>query len=138
MRLAHVGRPGGEIPAVWEGAVWRDASSVAQAFDGQVLAAGLTDIRSAVVTGTLPLIESPTRFGPRCRASARVIRDQQSLGLRLWVNGELRQDGTTQDMIFPVDYLVWCRSQCRTCRAGDVVEVEIDGLGRQRQVFEAA
>lgn len=83
------------------------------------------------------------------------------LGLRTWVNGELRQDSTTADMVFGVDYLVHHLSQYLTLEPGDViltgtpqgvalsgrfpylvpgdvVEVEIDGLGRQRQVFAGA
>jgi 2-keto-4-pentenoate hydratase/2-oxohepta-3-ene-1,7-dioic acid hydratase in catechol pathway len=90
------------------------------------------------------------------------VSDPQDLGLRLWVNGELRQDGSTKDMIFGVDYLVWYLSKFMTLypgdvintgtpagvamgrpgqpylRPGDVVELEIDGLGRQRQTFREA
>jgi 2-keto-4-pentenoate hydratase/2-oxohepta-3-ene-1,7-dioic acid hydratase in catechol pathway len=100
-------------------------------------------------------------FGPWI-ASADEISDPQQLGLRLWVNGEQRQNGTTGDMIFGVQHLVWYLSQFMVLRpgdvintgtpagvamgmpgqpflrAGDVVELEIDGLGRQRQVFEQA
>jgi 2-keto-4-pentenoate hydratase/2-oxohepta-3-ene-1,7-dioic acid hydratase in catechol pathway len=79
-----------------------------------------------------------------------------NLGLRSWVNGEVRQDSTTADMIFDVGYLVWHLSQYMVLdagdllntgtpqgvalsgrfpylKAGDVMELEIDGLGRQRQ-----
>jgi 2-keto-4-pentenoate hydratase/2-oxohepta-3-ene-1,7-dioic acid hydratase in catechol pathway len=94
--------------------------------------------------------------------TADEVQDPQALGLRLWVNGDLRQDGNTKDMIFGVDHLVWYLSQFMVLRpgdvintgtpagvalgradtpflrAGDVVEVEIDGLGRQRQVFGQA
>jgi 2-keto-4-pentenoate hydratase/2-oxohepta-3-ene-1,7-dioic acid hydratase in catechol pathway len=90
------------------------------------------------------------------------ITDPQTLGMRLWVNGIQRQDSNTSNMIFRVDHLVWYLSQFLVLRpgdiintgtphgvalgladhpylrAGDVVEVEIDGLGRQRQVFGAA
>jgi 2-keto-4-pentenoate hydratase/2-oxohepta-3-ene-1,7-dioic acid hydratase in catechol pathway len=90
------------------------------------------------------------------------VLDPQGLGLHVRVNGEVRQDGTTKDMIFGVDHLVWYVSQFMVLqpgdvintgtpagvamgrpgqpylRAGDVVEVEIDGLGHQRQTFEAA
>jgi 2-keto-4-pentenoate hydratase/2-oxohepta-3-ene-1,7-dioic acid hydratase in catechol pathway len=78
--------------------------------------------------------------------------------LRSWVNGEPRQDSTTADLIFDVDYIVWYLSQFLTLepgdlimsgtpagvalsgrfpylKAGDICEVEIDGLGRQRQLF---
>ncbi|MEU7826126.1 fumarylacetoacetate hydrolase family protein [Catellatospora sp. NPDC049133] len=89
------------------------------------------------------------------------IADVQGLGLRSWVNGEVRQDSNTKDMIFDVAYLVWHLSQYTVLdpgdvvntgtpqgvalsgrfpylAAGDVVEVEIDGLGRQRAVMGQA
>ena len=78
-----------------------------------------------------------------------------ALGLRSWVNGEPRQDSATTDMIFGVAELVYRLSQFTVLdpgdvintgtpegvalstrfpylTAGDVVEVEIDRLGRQR------
>lgn len=82
--------------------------------------------------------------------------DASSLGLRLWVNGTLMQDGNTADLVFSVEHVVWYLSQFMVLepgdlvntgtpagvalgrvdhpylRAGDVVEVEIEGLGRQR------
>jgi 2-keto-4-pentenoate hydratase/2-oxohepta-3-ene-1,7-dioic acid hydratase in catechol pathway len=86
--------------------------------------------------------------------------DAQQLRLRSWVNGEPRQDSSTSDMIFDVRTLVHHLSQYVTLepgdliltgtpqgvalsgrfpylKAGDVVEVEIDGLGRQKQEFVA-
>ncbi|RIQ30978.1 fumarylacetoacetate hydrolase family protein [Jiangella rhizosphaerae] len=90
------------------------------------------------------------------------VDDPGKLGLRLWVNGEQRQDGTTADLIFGIGHVVWYLSQFMVLepgdlvntgtpagvamgmpgqpylRAGDVVELEIDGLGRQRQVFADA
>ncbi|WP_327655498.1 fumarylacetoacetate hydrolase family protein [Streptomyces sp. NBC_00483] len=95
--------------------------------------------------------------------TADEVPDPQALGLRLWVNGELKQDGTTADQIFPVAEVVRYVSQFMTLypgdvintgtpagvamgqpepkpylRAGDVVELEIDGLGRQRQELKGA
>jgi len=90
------------------------------------------------------------------------VADPQRLGLRLWVNGIERQNGTTADMMFPVLEVVRYLSQFMVLnpgdlvntgtpagvalgrpgtpylRAGDVVELEIDGLGRQRQVMGQA
>ncbi|WP_433464236.1 fumarylacetoacetate hydrolase family protein [Spirillospora sp. CA-128828] len=90
--------------------------------------------------------------------TADEIPDPQDLALRLWVNGELRQDGTTKNMIFGVDHVIWYLSQFMVLdpgdvintgtpagvalgrpgepylRPGDIVEAEIEGLGRQRQV----
>ncbi len=89
--------------------------------------------------------------------TADEIADPHDLTLRTWVNGELRQDGSTKDMIFGVYHLVWYVSRFMVLdpgdviltgtpagvamgrpgtpflRAGDVMELEIDGLGRQRQ-----
>ncbi|GAA4441607.1 fumarylacetoacetate hydrolase family protein [Actinokineospora soli] len=90
--------------------------------------------------------------------TADEVPDPQALGLRLWVNGVQRQDGTTKNMIFGVAGIVHYLSRFMVLepgdvintgtpagvalghpdpkpylRAGDVVEVEIDGLGRQRQ-----
>ncbi|WP_405742232.1 fumarylacetoacetate hydrolase family protein [Streptomyces sp. NBC_01525] len=95
--------------------------------------------------------------------TADEVPDPQSLGLRLWVNGELKQRGTTAEQIFPVAEVVRYVSQFMTLypgdvintgtpagvamgqpepkpylRAGDVVELEIDGLGRQRQQLKDA
>ncbi|GAB1818773.1 fumarylacetoacetate hydrolase family protein [Herbidospora sp. RD11066] len=85
------------------------------------------------------------------------VGDPQDLGLRLWVNGEPRQNGGTKNQIFGVHHVIWYLSRFMVLepgdvvntgtpagvalgrgpqaylRAGDVVEVEIDGLGRQRQ-----
>jgi 2,4-didehydro-3-deoxy-L-rhamnonate hydrolase len=86
------------------------------------------------------------------------VPDPQALGLRSWVNDEPRQDSGTADMIFPVDRLVWDLSQYMVLDPGDVVltgtpegvalsgrfpylvpgdvmRLEIDGLGGQRQVL---
>ncbi|KOV58010.1 2-hydroxyhepta-2,4-diene-1,7-dioate isomerase [Streptomyces sp. NRRL WC-3618] len=95
--------------------------------------------------------------------TADEVPDPQALGLRLWVNGERKQNGTTAEQIFGVAEVVRYVSQFMTLypgdiintgtpagvalgepepkpflRAGDVVELEIEGLGRQRQVFKDA
>jgi 2-keto-4-pentenoate hydratase/2-oxohepta-3-ene-1,7-dioic acid hydratase in catechol pathway len=41
--------------------------------------------------------------------------------LRCWVNGELRQNSNTSDMIFPVKYLVSYLSHCMTLEPGDII-----------------
>ena len=52
---------------------------------------------------------------------AQDVPDVQAL--RLWseVNGEMRQDSNTQDMIFSVGYLVWHLSQYLVLDPGDIV-----------------
>ncbi|WP_375386281.1 fumarylacetoacetate hydrolase family protein [uncultured Microbacterium sp.] len=87
--------------------------------------------------------------------------DTGNLRLRSWVNGEPRQDSSTSDLIFSVEYIIWHLSQFLALEpgdvvltgtpegvalsgrfpyitAGDVVEIEIEGLGRQRQEFGQA
>jgi 2,4-diketo-3-deoxy-L-fuconate hydrolase len=84
--------------------------------------------------------------------------DHQRAALRSWVNGEPRQDSNTADQIFDVAHVIHHLSQYLTLEpgdlvltgtpegvalsgrfpylaAGDVVEVEIESLGRQRQVM---
>jgi len=94
--------------------------------------------------------------------TADEVGDPQDLAMRLWVNGELRQNGTTKDMIFEVAEIVRYLSRFMVLepgdvintgtpagvamglpgqpylRAGDVVELEIEGLGRQRQTVGQA
>ena len=90
------------------------------------------------------------------------ITDPGNLGLRARVNGVARQDGTTGNLIFDVPYLIWYLS-CHMVlepgdvintgtpagvalglpgnpylRPGDVVELDIDGLGAQAQTFTRA
>jgi 2,4-didehydro-3-deoxy-L-rhamnonate hydrolase len=87
--------------------------------------------------------------------------DYQNLGLRSWVNGEVRQNSNSTDMIFGVDFLIWHLSKYLALepgdlvltgtpqgvalsgrfpylKAGDTVTIEIDGLGRQEQEFVPA
>jgi len=87
--------------------------------------------------------------------------DSTNLRLRSWVNGEPRQDSSTKDLIFDVDHIIWHLSQFLALepgdvimtgtpegvalsgrfpylKEGDIVEIEIDGLGRQRQVMGQA
>jgi 2,4-diketo-3-deoxy-L-fuconate hydrolase len=84
------------------------------------------------------------------------VPDPGNLRLRSWVNGEPRQASTTADLIFPIPYLIYHLSQYLVLEpgdiintgtpegvamsgrfpylsVGDVVDLEIDGLGRQTQ-----
>lgn len=94
-------------------------------------------------------------LGPRV-VPADAVSDVQALGVRCRLNGETMQDGNTSDMIFPVAGLIVELSRGTTLRAGtliltgtpsgvgfgrtppvflkegDVVEVEIEGLGTLR------
>jgi len=83
---------------------------------------------------------------------AWLVNDPHDLGLRLWVNDNLKQNARTSDLILDIWHLVAAASQTVTLepgdivttgtpdgvgaargeflRSGDVVTVEIDGLGR--------
>jgi len=63
--------------------------------------------------------------------TADEIPDPQQLAVRTWVNGELRQDGHTSQMLTPVAELVaWC-SASFTLEAGDVIATGTPaGVGR--------
>jgi len=59
-------------------------------------------------------------FGPFLRTSDE-IPDPNALKLRLAVNGQIRQNGSTVDMIFHVPHLVSYISQFMTLLPGDVI-----------------
>jgi 2-keto-4-pentenoate hydratase/2-oxohepta-3-ene-1,7-dioic acid hydratase in catechol pathway len=59
-------------------------------------------------------------FGPWI-ATGDELGDPQDLSLRLWANGDLRQDGNTKNMIFSIDHVVWYLSQFMTLYPGDVI-----------------
>jgi 2-keto-4-pentenoate hydratase/2-oxohepta-3-ene-1,7-dioic acid hydratase in catechol pathway len=86
------------------------------------------------------------------------VADPQALTLQLWVNGKLKQDGNSRDMVFGVGEIVRYVSQFMVLRPGDVIntgtpagvalgqpdpkpylraddvmELAIEGFGRQRQ-----
>ena len=85
------------------------------------------------------------------------VKDPQDLKLWLSVNGQMRQNGSTKNMVFGVAHLVWYCSQFfimnpgdvivtgtpagvalgmkppQFLKAGDVVRLGIDGLGEQQQ-----
>ena len=53
--------------------------------------------------------------------TADEVSDPQGLDIRCWVNGALRQNSSTADMIFSVAYLVSYISQYMTLEPGDVI-----------------
>lgn len=91
-------------------------------------------------------------MGP-CLVTADEVEDPNALGIRTWVNGELRQDSNTRELVFDCPKLVETISTMCTLEpgdvvstgtpagvglafrppkflvAGDTVRIEIDGLG---------
>jgi 5-carboxymethyl-2-hydroxymuconate isomerase len=78
-------------------------------------------------------------FGPWV-TTADEVPDPQALTIRTTVNGEVRQDGRTADMVFPVAELVaWC-SASFTLEPGDVITTGTPagvGVGRTPRSFLA-
>ena len=94
--------------------------------------------------------------------TADEISDPQSLGLWLRVNGEVKQDGTTRDMIYAVDPLIewvskgmtllpgaiiatgtpdgvgFARKPPEFLKPGDVMETEVEHIGKLRNRIVAA
>lgn len=83
--------------------------------------------------------------------TADEVSDPQALALKTWVNGELRQDSDTSDLVFGIDQILATLSETADLRPGDIiltgtppgigesygkflepgdtVRIEIDGLG---------
>lgn len=87
-----------------------------------------------------------TPIGPWIVAK-EAIPDPHNLALRTWVNGELRQQGTTADLIFSILFLIAYLSEFMTLQPGDMIAtgtpkglsdvvpgdeviVEVEGVGR--------
>jgi 2-keto-4-pentenoate hydratase/2-oxohepta-3-ene-1,7-dioic acid hydratase in catechol pathway len=94
--------------------------------------------------------------------TADEVADPQALRLSLRVNGEVKQDGTTRDMIYPVDAIIewvskgmtllpgaliasgtpdgvgFARKPPEFLRPGDVMETEVEHIGTLRNRIVAA
>jgi 2-keto-4-pentenoate hydratase/2-oxohepta-3-ene-1,7-dioic acid hydratase in catechol pathway len=76
-------------------------------------------------------------MGPRL-VPAAAVPDPQDLGLKLWVNGALKQDGRTADMIFSVAEQIAIASRIMTLDPGDVILTGTPaGVGVPKQTFLA-
>ena len=67
--------------------------------------------------------KTPDKFFPTgpYLVTADEVGDPQNLGLSCWVNGELRQNSNTSDMIFSVAESISYISQYMTLKPGDVI-----------------
>jgi 2-keto-4-pentenoate hydratase/2-oxohepta-3-ene-1,7-dioic acid hydratase in catechol pathway len=81
--------------------------------------------------------------------TADEVRDPADIGMRLWVNDELRQQANSRDLIVDIPHMISIASSATTLypgdiiatgtpagvgaiRDGDVVTIEVDGVGRMR------
>jgi 2-keto-4-pentenoate hydratase/2-oxohepta-3-ene-1,7-dioic acid hydratase in catechol pathway len=112
-------------------------------------------LREFVNPDTLVVAKGCDTFAPQgpWLTTADEIADPRALRIRTWVDGELRQDGSTAELVYgPEELLAWCSrgitlepgdlvttgsppgsghgySPPRYLRPGQRVRVEIDGLG---------
>ena len=87
-----------------------------------------------------------TPIGPQI-VDKSAIADPHNLTLRTWINGELRQQGSTADLIFSIPFLIAWWSEFMTLQPGDMIAtgtpkglsdvvpddevvVEVEGVGR--------
>ena len=101
----------------------------------------------------------PTIYNPLIGVSPFGLPGPACPRVRCWVNGELRQDGNTEDLIFDIPTLIETCSRGITLypgdviatgtpagvgqglnppqflKSGDTVRVEIDGIGRIENRF---
>jgi 2-keto-4-pentenoate hydratase/2-oxohepta-3-ene-1,7-dioic acid hydratase in catechol pathway len=66
------------------------------------------------------------------------VPDPQALGIRCWVNGELKQDSNTSDMVFSVQQILEHLAGIMTLEPGDVIATGTPagvGYGRRPQQF---
>ena len=112
---------------------------------------GYTGVMDITVRGgedrsTRKSFDSFTPLGPML-VTADEIQDPHNIQLKLWVNGELRQNGNSKDMIWNIPKLVEYASHVMTLypgdvfssgtpdgvgplKAGDEVTIEIERIGR--------
>ncbi len=74
-------------------------------------------------------------MGPRL-VPAAAIANPQDIGLKLWVNGELKQNGRSTDMIFTIAEQIATASRIMTLDPGDVLLTGTPaGVGTPKQTF---
>ena len=113
--------------------IGRMARDVAMA-DAMRYVFGYTGVMDITVRGdedrsTRKSFDTFTPVGP-VLVTADEIPDPHDLQLRLWVNGERRQNGNTRDMIWNVPRLVEYASHVMTLNPGDLLSTGTpDGVG---------
>src|SRR5437763_1589934 len=158
MKLVRFGAPGREKPGIIDGdGRIRDLSKIVPDIAGETLSPkGLNKIKKTDIS-KLPAVKAGTRLGPWL-GTKHEIANVQKRDMWLDFNGEKRQRGNTNTMIFGIAHTVWYCSQFFVMepgdvittgtppgvalgmkpepvwlKAGDTVTLGIQGLGEQRQ-----
>jgi len=95
---------------------------------------------------TLPNQMTHDWFGQKCfrdsmpmgpwLTPAEFVADPYDMSIKLWVNGELRQDGSSKNMIYPLAEQISYLSRHLTLRPGDVISTGCpSGVGVARDKF---
>ena len=82
--------------------------------------------------------KSPDTFCPIGPVAVPAHKLEQPLRVRTHVNGELRQDSTTESLIFSIPFLIKTLSEAQTLRPGDVLATGTPagvGIGRNPPLF---
>ena len=167
MRLMRLGPPGAERPALLS-AQGRYLATPDGALDyvaGYAISNDVSERQFQLErSAQWDLGKSCETFNPLgpYLVTADEVPDPGKLALRLSVGAVARQDGNTENLIFSVPHLIWYLSRHMVLepgdvintgtpagvalglagnpylRPGDVVSLEIDGLGTQTQIFAEA
>jgi 2-keto-4-pentenoate hydratase/2-oxohepta-3-ene-1,7-dioic acid hydratase in catechol pathway len=95
---------------------------------------------------TLPNQNTHDWFGQKCfrdsmpmgpwLTPAEFVPDPYAMSIKLWVNGELRQDGSSKTMIYPLAEQIAYLSRHVTLRPGDVISTGCpSGVGAAQDKF---
>jgi len=149
---------GADAQSIPSGRGWDSVAGICAANDVSARDVQLSGMRDGAVVDLAAIKRGkgfPTfkPMGP-CLVTADEVRDVSSLSLRTWVNGELRQEATTAELLFALDEVVEGvsarvhlhpgdviltgtpagvgLSTGRYLTIGDVVEVEVQQVGRIR------
>lgn len=90
---------------------------------GYTIANDVSDRAVQHVNHQITMGKGPDTFGPIGPALVPrdLVGDGSGLRIRTWVNGELRQDGTTSAMIHDVAACIAAATRTVTLRAGDII-----------------
>src|SRR5882757_7890492 len=97
---------------------------------------------------TLPNQNTHDWFGQKCfrdsmpmgpwLTPAEFVPDPYDMSIKLWVNGELRQDGSSKNMLYPLAEQISYLSRHLTLRPGDVISTGCpSGVGAAQDKFLA-
>lgn len=116
-----------KVPSVIRRLDYEGELAVVMGNDGEVAGYAVADDVSARdLQGREPQWTRAKGFDNSCPwgpwiTTADEVEDPHDLALKTWVNGELRQDGSTSDLIFSVPRIVEFLSETCTLLAGDLI-----------------